>query len=348
MNLGTWDATLNHYLGATGPTLSMLASPELAALSAWAGLSLLLLGLYITVGGSLVQKRLRRYVIVGGLMAPSGGADQRTDAPGMAEVLERRLARRRTIASLRMQLARAGLSISVTQFLGLRIVSGMVAGLLVGIGLAFSIGWLALAAGVVAALVGSLLPNAIVSIMIARRLEALEKQIPNALDMVASSLQAGTGLAQGFALLSRDMGPPISREFAQVLQEVNLGLSMTEALTNLANRVNSEEMDLVITSIIIQMRVGGNLVHVLRTAANTIRERLALKGEIRVLTAQQRFSAVVIGILPPGVAAILFLVSPQYMGGLFMPGITRFMLLAGLGLQLIGVLMLRKISEIDV
>lgn len=348
MNLETVDSSLAGSVTALATALGSVASPELAALLAWIGLSAALVGLYRLLGPSLAQIRLNQLVTARPSRPVVESPEQRIGSAAMVELLERRWARRRTITSLRMRLARAGLTITATEFLGFRLASALVAALIVGVALLPAIGWASLVVAIVAGMAGSLLPNAVLSVLIQRRMDALEKQIPDAIDVVASALQAGTGLAQGFALLSREMEPPVSQEFSLVQQEINVGLSLTEALTNLANRVASEELDLVVTCIIIQSRVGGNLVKILRTASAVIRERMELRGEIRVLTAQQRFSAFVIGIMPPGVAGILWLLSPQYMGGLLSPGITQYMLVAAVALQLAGMYLLAKFCQIEV
>ncbi len=325
-----------------------LATPELSAILAGGGFVVLLAGIYYMLRPSVLQDRLRSYVISAQNDGPAATVDVQPESPMILEVLERRLARRRAAASLRMRLVRAGLSITVVEFLALRIATGLVVALVVGIIFAFRIGLPALFVAAAAGVVASYVPSIVVSVLGKRRMARFESQLPAALDVLAASLQAGSGLAQGLAVLAREGAPPLETEFRQVLQEVNLGLSMREALTNLSNRVYSEDLDLVVTSIIIQMRVGGNLAQILRTAAGTVRERLALRGEIRVLTAQQRFSGIVIALLPLGVAGILWLLSPQYMGGLFDSSTPRAVPVGAVVMQLAGIFIMKKITDIDV
>ncbi len=117
----------------------------------------------------------------------------------------------------------------------------------------------------------------------------------------------------------------------------------------LTRRIRSPRTDrVVVTSIIIQMRVGGNLAHILRTTANVVRERMVLRGEIQVLTAQQRFSSLVIMLLPPGVAGILWLVSTDYMAGILATDLTRFLLGLAVLMQLSGMFMMDRITRIEV
>ena len=338
-----WNITAPAALRA----LLNLASPELAALLAGTGLLVAIWGLYRLMGPSWVQRRLRKYVpsVKGMGMAPSG--EDRPDSPMIMEVLNRRMARRRTAASLRMRLLRAGLSLTVVEFLAIRIVAALLVAVAVGIALALQMGLLAVPAAAVAALVGSYIPSVVVSVRAKRRMAAVESQLPDALDLLATSLQAGTGLAQGLEVLAREMPAPISSELRLTLQEIQFGLSMREALTNLSNRVFSEDLDLVVTSIIIQGRVGGNLVHILRTTSNAVRDRIRMKGEIKVLTAQQRLSSIIITIIPPGVAGLLFMLSPDYMKGLLEPGLPRYMLVAAVAMQITGMLIINKITQIE-
>jgi tight adherence protein B len=185
-------------------------------------------------------------------------------------------------------------------------------------------------------------------ILAGRRMKALEAQIPDALDLVASSLQAGGALTQSFSLIARDMPAPMSQELQQVLREIEIGLSVGEALTNFAERVGSDDLDLVVTTINIQLRVGGNLVQILRTINNTIRERMRIRGEIVVLTSMQRMSSYVVGAIPLALGGIIFLLNPTYMGTLFKSGLGLAMLLTSLIMSLVGFLVLQRITKIEV
>jgi tight adherence protein B len=123
---------------------------------------------------------------------------------------------------------------------------------------------------------------------------------------------------------------------------------MSTAFDNILERVNSLDLDMLLSAIVIQHRVGGNLSSVLRTIAHTIRERLRIRGEISVLTAQARISSYVVSMLPVGVVGILFFIAPAYISKLFLPGMTRYMLIGGsLGI-IAGFFTMRKIAAIDV
>jgi tight adherence protein B len=187
------------------------------------------------------------------------------------------------------------------------------------------------------------------------RLKAFNDQLPDTITLLANSLRAGSSFLQGMELVTREARPPISEEFGRVVREMSLGMALQPALQNLVRRVASEDLELMVTAINIQSQVGGNLATVLDAIAFTIRERIRIQGEIRTLTAMQRYSGYVIVLLPVGLAALLFVISPSYMTpmverppellGLPM-GIVLF-LLGGLSMG-IGWLFIRRIVDIKV
>src|SRR4029079_4199295 len=150
-----------------------------------------------------------------------------------------------------------------------------------------------------------------------RRIKQFGTQLPDTITLLANSLRAGSSFLQGIELVTRESQPPISEEFERVVREMSLGVALQPALNNLSRRVASEDVELMVTAINIQSQVGGNLATVLDSIAFTIRERIRIIGEIRVLTSMQRHSRYVITLLPVGLAGILFLVSPSYITSLF-------------------------------
>jgi tight adherence protein B len=168
-------------------------------------------------------------------------------------------------------------------------------------------------------------------------------------------LRAGSSFLQGVELVTREAQPPISEEFERVVREMSLGVALQPALANLVRRVKSEDLELMVTAINIQSQVGGNLATVLDSIAFTIRERIRIIGEIRVLTSMQRYSGYVITLLPVGLAGILFLVSPTYITALFRnPPVTLgiptgvIFLIVGLISMAIGYVFIRRIVDIKV
>lgn len=320
--------------------------PELSALVGALAVLVLLAGLYWLAVPRQLERRLSHFVASQRRQAtPEVAGGQTGD---LMASLNRRVARRKWSVRTQTALARAGLHISVAEFVSLRLVAGLSFLALTALLLYRSLGPLALAVGLVAALAASFVPNLVVGFRAGRRVRAIETQLPDALDMMAAGLQSGAGLGQSIELISREMTEPIGEEFGRVMQEIGLGLSVTEALVNLSDRVGSEDLDLVVTTLGIQARVGGNLVQVLRTINGTIRERVRIKGEIRVLTSQQRLSGWVVGMLPPSLAVAMMFMNPTYMGHLFDPGITRVMLGAAIVMTVAGVFALLKITNIEV
>src|SRR5216684_5558429 len=121
-------------------------------------------------------------------------------------------------------------------------------------------------------------------------------------------------------MISREAAPPISEEFQRVVREIGLGVGPQSALVHLVRRVNSEDLDLLVTAILVQFEIGGNLSRILDSIAGTIRERVKLHGEVRTLSAQGRMSGYILSGLPLGIGGILMLIAPSYIGKLFTPG----------------------------
>lgn len=144
------------------------------------------------------------------------------------------------------------------------------------------------------------------------------------------------------------MPNPISKEFGRVLKEMSFGLDQTQSLMNLLKRVESEDLKLMVTAIIIQKETGGNLSEILDNIAETIRDRVRLQGEVKTLTAQGRFSGMIVAIVPFALGLFMYTVNKPYIMLLFNEPIGRMMLGAAVVNEIIGVLMIRKIIKIEV
>lgn len=203
-------------------------------------------------------------------------------------------------------------------------------------------------AGLLGLITGFAFPVIILHSKIQKRMKAFNGQLGDALILVANSLRTGYSFMQALEMVSREMPKPISEEFGKVLKEMNLGVTTETAMNNMAKRMNSDDLDLVITAVLIQRQVGGNLSEVLDNIAGTIRERVRIKGHIQTLTAQGRISGIIISLLPIAIGSVIFLLNPQYITLLFTHPIGRLMLVAGVASQLIGVLFIRRIVDIDV
>jgi tight adherence protein B len=248
-------------------------------------------------------------------------------------------------------LARADLKLTVTEFIGLKIIAAVV-----GVGLGAFIGRASPAAMVLSALVGGVLlsfaPNLYVAFAARRRIKAFNNQLGDGITLMANSLRSGYSFLQSMDLVSREAPAPMSSEFRRVVQEIGLGLSTEEALGNLLRRVPSDDLDLLITAVNIQHEAGGNLAQILETIGHTIRERVRIKGEIQVLTAQGRISAYVITALPIALAIFITLINPDYMAPMFEFGLPPdawcCLPVTSLVLIIVGFFAIMKIVDIEV
>ena len=203
--------------------------------------------------------------------------------------------------------------------------------------------------------IGAYFPRWFVGYRQRRRLNAFARQLPDTITLLANSLRAGSSFLQGLELVTREARPPISEEFERVVREMSLGVALQPALGNLVRRVASEDLELMVTAINIQSQVGGNLATVLDSIAYTIRERVRIQGEIKTLTAMQRYSGYVITLLPVGLAALLFLISPSYITVMLNKPPELFGLPTGIVLFIVGLIsmafgyvFIRRIVDIKV
>jgi len=271
--------------------------------------------------------------------SPVGGSDARTDPfPRLSEAL------RGTAFwdEMQVKLLREGLLLRPSEAL---IISGisMTAGLVIG--------WLVTGQPILGILTGALGLGAPYMIMIqraARRKAVLTSQLPDALDMLSSALRSGYALTRGFQVVSSQMHPPISEEFHRVLQEVQVGISVSDALNGLLTRSASYDLELVVAAMQTQLTMGGNLSEVLDNIAGMIRERVRLQGEIDAATSEGRLSAGVLVAMPIIMALVISTVSPGYLNPLFEEKIGIMMLMGAGGLMLLGVLIIKKLLDIDI
>jgi len=196
-------------------------------------------------------------------------------------------------------------------------------------------------------LIGILLIPLMVRIAQQKKLKKFNQQISDTLSIMANALRAGFSFIQSMDMVGREMPVPISKEFARTYREISLGAITEEALQKMVKRVSSDDLDLLVTAVLIQRQVGGNLAEVLDNISHTIRERIRIKGEIKTLTAQGRISGLVIGIIPPCLIVVLLLINPGYMQPLLYTPIGWTLLAVGAFAEIIGILIIKKIITID-
>lgn len=203
---------------------------------------------------------------------------------------------------------------------------------------------LAAAAG---ALLG-MLPLLYVQYKRSRRLARLQEQLPEALDLVTRALRAGHSFASGLQMIGEEMAEPIANEFRIVADEVNFGVSLQQALTNLSERVPLTDLRYFVVAVMIQRDSGGNLTEVLGNLSRLIRERLKLLAKVRVLSSEGRLSGLILVAMPFALAAIMNLMNPKFMSVLWTDPIGIAIVKYMLGIMFIGVLIMRKITRIRV
>ena len=181
-----------------------------------------------------------------------------------------------------------------------------------------------------------------------KRLIQIEKQLPDALDLMGRALRAGHAFPTALKMVGDEMKEPIGIEFATAFDEVNFGVSMGDALMGMANRVDSTDLRYFVVAVLIQRETGGNLSELLDSISKIIRERLKLLGQIRVLSAEGRMSAWVLGLLPFGAAGLIQLTNPRFLAVLFTDPVGQKMVGFAIFMMVLGFFAMRKIIRIRV
>ncbi|MBP2645472.1 MAG: Type secretion system domain protein [Firmicutes bacterium] len=321
--------------------------PLMAAMAVFALMLVIFLGVYVLVviPRQEIRNRLSRYLT----------SHQEQEASYVPEV-QRRGGWRSLVSqagvyfewagwsrSVEHRLIQAGLPLRGAEFMAICTIMAVFGGLIL---LVLSGG--ALLSGVAGALAGYLLPVFWLKLKIANRVKAFNSELGDALTLIANSLRTGYSFLQSLEMVAREMPPPISEEFARTLKEMNLGVTTEEALNNLARRITSDDLDLVITAVLIQRQVGGNLAEVLDNISGTIRARIKIKGEIKTLTAQGRISGLIICALPVVLGFMLYWINPGYVSLLFQHPLGILLLGVAVLSEFIGIFAISKIVNIEV
>jgi len=243
-------------------------------------------------------------------------------------------------------LARADIKMKAGEYIALVIICAFLFGMI-----AWFIGGMNILIGILGAIIGLFPPGWYVKFQQGKRLQKFNDQLGDMLNLMVNGLRAGYSTMQAMEAVSKELPAPICDEFRRVVQEMQLGVPMQTALDNLLRRIPSDDLDLVITAINVQREVGGNLAEILDVISYTIRERVRIKGEIRVLTSQVMYSGQFLALMPIFVIGILYILNREYMMEFFNPvnGICGFASL-GLCAALIisGYFVMQKIAAIDI
>lgn len=251
---------------------------------------------------------------------------------------------------LSKELAQADLKLKPGEFVALMAICAFAMAVL-----GWFIGSQSILIGLVGLVVGLFLPRIYVNAQKKKRLIKFNDQLGDMLGLMVNGLRAGYSVMQAMESVSKELPSPISDEFRRVVQEIQLGVTTEKALENLLRRIPSDDLDLVITAMNVQREVGGNLAEILDTISHTIRERIRLKGEIRVLTSQMDASATLLSVLPVGVIFVLYLINREYVMLLVSPESNSgpvpcgYLALGLAGLLIVsGYFVIKKLGNIEV
>lgn len=243
-------------------------------------------------------------------------------------------------AGMQAMLVEAGLGWTTTGFMARSLLAGVAGAALI-----------AAATGRPAAAVVGLLAAAVPYLHIARtrsvRLRAFEEQFPEAIDLIARSLRAGHTFTAGLGIAAEEIPAPVGLEFRRVHDEQNFGMALSDALRAMARRVPVLDARFFVTAVLTQREAGGNLAEVLDNLSRVMRERFKVKRQIRVVSAHGRITAWVLSLLPLGLAAVLYTVSPQFLRVLVDDPIGARLAMLAVALQVTGMIIISKLVQVE-
>jgi tight adherence protein B len=221
-------------------------------------------------------------------------------------------------------------------------------GAAVGLGSVTLIMSQSLAIGFVATVIGAMLPTMYVRRRRTKRMNAFEELLPEAIDLVGRALRAGHPLTAGFKMAADDGPEPVAGEFRRVFEEQRFGLPIQDSLLGMADRVNIVDVRILVTAILIQREVGGNLAEILDNLSAVVRARFTIRRQIRVYTAQGRMTGYLLSALPILLFSMLYMINAEYMSILFTDPIGKILIVVAITMQLIGFMWIRKIIKIEI
>lgn len=260
----------------------------------------------------------------------------------LADQLNKRLSRMSFAERIDRQLIAADSNLSVSEFVLMRV------GVTLG---AFVLGWLIsgmAVSGLALSIIGWMIPGFYLRRRQAKRAKAFAGQLPDMLTMLIGSLRAGYGLLYAVTVIEKEMPEPMAGEFGRVVKETALGYTIGDALDHLVERVQDDDLALMVTAVHIQNEVGGSLAEVLEIISKTIRDRIQLKGQIRAITSQQRMTGSVLTAMPFIVGLLLMVINPEYMMGIFQPGWILAVPIGATIMVIFGNIVMRRVTAIEV
>lgn len=304
---------------------------------------LLVIGVVVSISSerSMVEQRLKNYLDEGRPIV-----ENTADRSIITDWLNRRVEKSSFGDRIARDLARADLKLKVAEYFALFVIAAVAGALLFGLLGGFQ-HW---ASFVIGAILGLFAPRFYIKRLQGLRLRRFNEQLSDMLNLMVNGLRAGYSTMQAMEAVSKEMPQPMCDEFRRVVQEMQLGITMEAALNNLLRRIPSDDLDFVITAINVQREVGGNLSEILDIISFTIRERVRIKGEIRVLTSQVRASGTLLALIPAGLALMLWFINPEYLMSFFDNGpICGWSAVALIVFMIItGYFTMMKIADIEV
>lgn len=286
-----------------------------------------------------LRRRLRSLAVKSAEELPS---DLKVEILREMSPVDKLLYRSSVVRRLDRLVQSAGLKLDIKVFL-LIMLACAVAGFAIGFALRREI-----PLAILLLIVGALAPLVYAQISKSRREDRFMEDFPNALDMISRSLKAGHSVSAAIQLVSQEMTEPLASLFKISYEEQTLGLSMKDSLTQMMNRMQSIDLRLFVTAVLIHREVGGNLSETLERLAQTIRERIRIRRQIKVYTAQGRLTGYILAALPIAMAIFLYLTSPDYLAELVSIDVGKYAIAVVAAAQIIGFIIIRRLINIKI
>lgn len=303
---------------------------------------LLIIGVIVSISSerSMVEQRLKTYLDEGKPII-----EKAEDRAALTDWLNKRVEKSSFGDRIARELARADLKLKVAEYFALYVIAIVGGALIFGL-----LGGFHPASFTIGAVLGAFAPRFYVKRQQNLRLRHFDEQLSDMLNLMVNGLRAGYSTMQAMEAVSKEMPSPMNDEFRRVVQEMQLGITMEAALNNLLRRIPSGDLDFVVTAINVQREVGGNLSEILDIISFTIRERVRIKGEIRVMTAQVRASGTLLALIPAGLALMLWFLNRDYLMSFFDNGpICGWSAIAVIVIMIVsGYFVMMKIADIEV
>jgi tight adherence protein B len=309
-------------------------------------LFLVFFGTTLVLFGAYVFANRRRLEATAALKARIGATTARSPTPILRDLrksavpmLDRVLTGRSFTVLIEVAIERAGLHWTVGEF---TIASALLASM--GLLAAQSFG---VAASLAAATIGLVLPTFLLNVQRRRRVARIEEQLPEAIDMIVNAMRAGFSFQAAMTFVGEEMAAPIGEEFATFYEEQRLGLDVRDALLDLQERIDTLDIKMFVTSLLIQRETGGNLGEILTGLSTLIRDRAALRDQIDTLTAEPKLTGTALALLPLLAFAVIMILNRPMMQPMFDTETGRYTLMFAAGILTVGFLMIRRIARID-